>query len=222
MPSVKQLLNEQLALVAQSLASPQRLEILEYLTQAERSVDDLSKLVKLSVANTSRHLQILKRAALVKVRRQGKKRFYEITGNDVISLVSSLRKTAQIHLAEVERLMQSYINHKDDLEAVSAQELLERAKNNEVTVLDIRPEDEFYAGHLPNAINIPPNEISQRISNLKNDKDIVAYCRGPYCLFSYEAVEKLRDKGFRARRLENGFSDWKAAGYPIQHNLTQG
>jgi len=217
MPSLKQLLNEQLSLVAQSLASPQRLEILEYLAQTERSVDDLSKLAGLSVANTSRHLQVLKQASLVIVRREGKKRFYKLTGDDVINLISSLRKTAEIHLAEVERLMQSYASHKDDLEPISAQELLKRSRNNEITVLDIRPEEEFYAGHLPNAINIPPNEILQRINNIDNDKDIVAYCRGPYCLFSYNAVEALRSKGFKAQRLEDGFPEWKAAGHPVQH-----
>mgnify|MGYP006103440297 FL=1 len=217
MSPLKQLLNEQLSLVAQSLASPQRLEILEYLSQTERSVDELSQLVGLNVANTSRHLQVLKQAALVIVRREGKKRFYKLTGNDVTNLITSLRKTAEIHLAEVERLMHNYISYKDDLEAISAQELLERSENDEVMVLDIRPEEEFHAGHLPNAINVPPNELLQRISNIKSDKDIVAYCRGPYCLFSYNALETLREKGFKAQRLEDGFPEWKAAGYPVQH-----
>ncbi len=222
MPSIKHLLNEQLSLIAQSLASPQRLEILEYLSQAERSVDKLSQLVGLSIANTSRHLQVLKQAALVTVRREGTKRFYKLTGNDVTNLISSLRNTAEIHLAEVEYLMQSYLNKKDELEAIDAQELLERAKHNEVTILDIRPKEEFDTGHLPNAINIPPDEINERISNLKKDKEIVAYCRGPYCLFAYDAIEVLRDQGFRAKRLEYGFPEWKAAGHPTQHNLEQG
>lgn len=217
MPSPKQLLNEQLSLIAQSLASPQRLEILEYLSQTERSVDELSQLVGLTVANTSRHLQVLKQAALVIVRREGKKRFYKLTGNDVTNLITSLRKTAEIHLAEVGRLMQSYISYKDDLEAIGAQELLERSENDEVMVLDIRPKEEFHAGHLPNAINIPSDELLQRISNIESDKDIVAYCRGPYCLFSYNAVEVLRENGFKAQRLEDGFPEWKAAGYPVQH-----
>lgn len=222
MSPIKHLLNEQLSIIAQSLTSPQRLEILEYLSQTERSVDKLSQLSGLSVANTSRHLQILKQAALVIVRRVGNKRFYKLAGNDVTNLISSLRNTAKIHLAEVEHLMQSYLNKKDELEAIDAQELLERAKHNEITILDIRPEEEFNAGHLPNAINIPPNEINERIKNLKKDKEIVAYCRGPYCLFAYDAIEALRIQGFKAKRLENGFPEWKAAGHPIQHNLKQG
>lgn len=218
MSSIKLLLNEQLSLIAKSLASPQRLEILEYLSQAERSVDDLSKLSNLSIANTSRHLQVLKQAALVSVRREGQKRFYRITGNDVTNLISSLRLTAEIHVAEVERLTQTYLDKKDDLEAIGALELIERTKHNEVTVLDIRPVEEFNAGHIPNAINIPPDEIAKRISQINNNKGVVAYCRGPYCLFAYDAIQALRKNGFKAQRLENGYPEWKAAGHPIQHH----
>jgi rhodanese-related sulfurtransferase/DNA-binding transcriptional ArsR family regulator len=221
MASLKQALNEQLSLIAQSLASPQRLEILEYLAQAERGVDELSQLAGLTVANTSRHLQVLKQAALVVVRRDGKRRLYRLTGDDVIRLISSLRKTAEIHLAEVERLMQSYLTQKESLEAISAKELLERTQQGEVTVLDIRPEEEFAAGHLPNAINIPPDEVVQRISELDNTQTIVAYCRGPYCLFSYNAVKLLQEKGYTAQRLEEGYPEWQAAGYPTQSNFQQ-
>ncbi|RUM79086.1 MAG: rhodanese [Candidatus Thioglobus sp.] len=216
MPSIKLLLNEQLSLIAKSLSSPQRLEILEYLSQAERSVDDLSKLSNLSIANTSRHLQVLKQAALVSVRREGQKRFYRITGSDVTNLISSLRTTAEIHVAEVERLTQTYLDKKDDLEAIDASELIERTKHNEVTVLDIRPVEEFNAGHIPNAINIPPDEITKRIKQINNNKDIVAYCRGPYCLFAYDAIQALRKNGFNAQRLKNGYPEWKAAGHPTQ------
>lgn len=218
MSSLKQDLNEQLALIAQGLASPQRLEMLEYLAQTERSVDELSQLVGLTVANTSRHLQVLKQAAMVVVRREGKRRFYRLTGDDVVTLVSSLRNTAEIHLAEVDRLMHSFITQKDSLEAISAEELLERAQQGEVTVLDIRPEKEFAAGHLPNAINIPPDEVAQRIGELDRCQTIVAYCRGPYCLLSYDAVKLLQEKGFNAQRLEDGFPEWQAAGHPIQKN----
>jgi len=218
MSSVKRLLNEQLSLIAKSLASPQRLEILEYLSQAERSVDDISKLSNLSIANTSRHLQVLKQAALVSVRREGQKRFYRITGNDVTNLISSLRLTAEIHVAEVERLTQTYLDKKDDLEAIDALELIERTRHNEVTVLDIRPVEEFDAGHIPNAINIPPDEIAKRISQINNNKDVIAYCRGPYCLFAYDAIQALRKNGFKAQRLEDGYPEWKAAGHPIQHH----
>ena len=224
MSTLRQQVNEHLALIAQGLASPQRLEIMEYLAQTERSVDELSQLTDLTVANTSRHLQVLKQAALVVVRREGKRRIYRLAGDDVVNLVTSLRRTAEIHLAEVERLMQSYINQKDELEAISAQELLDRAEHGEVTVLDIRPQKEYAAGHLPNAINIPPDEIAQRIaeleSNLDSNKTIVAYCRGPYCLYSHDAVKLLREKGFMAQRLRDGFPEWQAAGYPVQHNST--
>jgi len=180
MSVLRQKVNEHLALIAQGLASPQRLDMLDYLAQTERSVDELSQLAGLTVANTSRHLQVLKQAALVVARRQGKKRFYRLAGNDVIALISSLRRTAEIHLAEVERLMQSYLGQKDALEAISAEELLERAQHGEVTVLDIRPEQEYAAGHLPGAINIPPDQIAQQIMKLDSNQTVVAYCRGPY------------------------------------------
>ncbi len=218
MPSFKQDINQQLALIAQGLASPQRLEILDYLAQTERSVDELSQLAGLSVANTSRHLQVLKQAAMVTVRREGKRRFYRLAGDDVIHLVSSLRKTAEIHLAEVERLTQSYLTQKDALEAISAEELLERTQQGDVIVWDIRPEKEFAAGHLPNAINIPPNEVAQRINELDSHTSIVAYCRGPYCLFSYDAIKLLQEKGYNARRLQDGYPEWQAAGYPTQQD----
>ncbi|MEE9303562.1 MAG: metalloregulator ArsR/SmtB family transcription factor [Thiotrichaceae bacterium] len=216
-PSLRQGVNQQLALIAQGLASEKRLEMLEYLAQTERCVDELSHLAGLTVANTSRHLQVLKQAALVVVRREGKRRFYRLTGDDVVTLVASLRNTAEIHLAEVERLMGSYFTQKDALEAISAAELLERTQQGEVTVLDIRPEKEFAAGHLPHAINIPPEKIAQRISALDNTQTIVAYCRGPYCLYSYDAVKLLLEKGFTAQRLEEGFPEWRAAGYPVQY-----
>jgi len=224
MSLLRQQVNEHLALVAQGLASPQRLDMLEFLAQTERSVDELSQLAGLTVANTSRHLQVLKQAALVVVRREGKRRFYRLAGDDVVKLVTSLRRTAEIHLAEVELLMQSYLDQKDELEAISAQELLERAAHGEVTVLDIRPQKEYAAGHLPNAINLPPDEVAMRIaeieSTLDKEKTIVAYCRGPYCLYSHDAVKLLREKGFMAQRLRDGFPEWQAAGYPVQENTS--
>lgn len=218
MSVLRQKVNEHLALIAQALASPQRLDMLDYLAQAERSVDELSQLVGLTVANTSRHFQVLKQAALVVVRREGKKRFYRLTGNDVVTLVSSLRQTARIHLAEVDRLTQSYFAQRDSLEAISAKELLARTQSGEVTVLGIRPEQEFAAGHLPDAINIPPDQVAQRIEKLDCNQTVVAYCRGPYCLYSYDAVKLLRERGYEAQRLEDGFPEWQAAGFPVQHD----
>ncbi len=211
----QQQLNKQFSLIAQSLASSQRLEILYYLSQAQRSVDELSKLTKLSVANTSRHLQILKQYSLVTVNTQGQQRFYNIKGNDIIKLLDALKNTAKTHLAEVEKLTNIYLNKKETLEQVSASELLEKINHNEVVILDVRPEKEFLSGHLPNAINIPPDEIAKHIKTLSNKKMIVAYCRGDYCLYSYKAVKLLLENGFNAKQLENGFPEWKAKGYPF-------
>lgn len=221
MSVLRQHVHEHLSLIAQGLASPQRLEMLEYLAQAERGVDELSQLCGLTVANTSRHLQVLKQAMLVVVRRHGKRRCYRLAGDDVVALVSSLRHTAAIHHAEVERLMNHYLTDKEDLEAISAADLLERTQHSEVTVLDIRPAKEFAAGHLPNAINIPPDEVAARINALDDTQLIVAYCRGPYCLYSYDAVKLLREKGYQAQRLATGFPEWQATGYPVERDNEQ-
>lgn len=213
---LKRQVNEQFALIAQGLASPQRLELLDYLAQAERSVDELSRLSGLSVANTSRHLQVLRQAHLVKARREGKQRLYRISGGDIVQLVACLRHTAEQHLAEVQQLTQDYLHEKDQLEAISAEELLQRTREDDVVVLDIRPEKEFAAGHLPGAINVPPEQIEDRIKALSSGQTIVAYCRGPYCLYSYDAMQALREQGFTARRLEDGFPEWQAAGLPVE------
>lgn len=214
MSSVKKQLFELLAQIAQAIASPQRLELLDYLAQAERSVEELSQLSGLSVANTSRHLQVLKQNALVEVRKEGNKRLYLLAGDDVISLIASLRNTAETHLAQVENLVDSYLTQKDKLDPISADQLMKMSQNGEVIVLDVRPEKEYKQGHIPNAVNIPPEDLSKRLSELDNNKTIVAYCRGPYCLFSFDAVEALQKTGVKAHRLVDGFPEWKAAGYP--------
>ncbi|MDG6774190.1 metalloregulator ArsR/SmtB family transcription factor [Thiomicrorhabdus sp. ZW0627] len=215
MSSVKKQLFEQLAQIAQAIASPQRLELLDYLAQAERSVEELSNLSGLSVANTSRHLQILKQNALVEVRKDGNKRLYLLAGDDVVTLVASLRNTAETHLAQVENLVDSYLTKKDQLDPVSADELMEMSRNGEIIVLDVRPEKEYQQGHIPSAINIPPEDLSKRLVELDDSKTIVAYCRGPYCLYSFDAVEALQKKGIHARRLVDGFPEWKASGRPV-------
>ena len=150
------------------------------------------------------------------VRKAGKKRFYNLAGDDVVDLISSLRKTAEAHSAEVERLTQHHFTRNDALEPIGAPTLLRRLQHNEVTLIDTRPTEEFSNSHLPNAINIPTEEMHKHIHHLTNDKDIVAYCRGPYCLFAYDAVNILRNNGFNAMRLNMGFPQWKAAGYPVQ------
>lgn len=212
----KQQVNAQFALIARALASPQRLEILDYLAQSEHSVEQLAQLTELSVANTSRHLQSLRQAALVHVRTEGKYRFYQLAGDDVVQLIASLRRTAEIHLAEVERLSHTYLNEKQSMEAISAKELLERLSRDEVTLLDVRPVNEYEAGHIPGAIHLQPDEVSERLQELQDVKTIVAYCRGPYCVYSYEVINALREYGIEASRLKDGLPEWKAAGFPVE------
>lgn len=214
----KQQFNTQFALIAQALASAQRLEMLDYLAQAERRVEELSQLVNLSLANTSRHLQILKQAALVAVRTQGKHRCYRLAGDDVVQLMASLRRTAELHLAEVERLAQTYLHNKQAMEAISAEELLARLARDEVTVLDVRPYVEYATGHIPGAIHVAPDTVEAHLQTLDDSKTIVAYCRGAYCVYAFDAVQTLREHGMTAVRLANGLPEWRAAGLPIKTN----
>jgi rhodanese-related sulfurtransferase/biotin operon repressor len=212
---MKLALYEQLSRVAQALGSAGRLQILEYVAQGERSVDALAAMTGLSVANTSKHLQALRQAGLVSARKEGVRVYYSVAGDDVIALVSALRAVAEHRVAEVERLVRKWLAHRDEMEPVAAADLLKRVKQKLVTVLDVRPAEEYAAGHIPGAINVPVEELEGFVSRLPKRKEIVAYCRGPYCLMSFEAVEKLRKRGFRARRLENGLPEWRAAGLPV-------
>jgi rhodanese-related sulfurtransferase/DNA-binding transcriptional ArsR family regulator len=212
---MKSALYQQLGRVAQALASGSRLQILEFVAQGERSVDALAAMAGLSVANTSKHLQALRQAGLVAARKEGLRVYYSLAGDDVVALISALRAVAEHRVAEVERLVRLWLAHRDEMEAVPAVELLERAKNGLVTVLDVRPAAEYAAGHIPGAINVPLEKLESFLSKLPKRKEVVAYCRGPYCLMSFEAVEKLRKKGWRARRLENGLPEWRAAGLPV-------
>lgn len=215
-PGFKQQVNAQFALIAQALASPQRLEILDYLAQAERGVEELAQLAGLTVANTSRHLQNLKQAMLVNVRTDGKRRCYRLAGDDVVQLIAALRHTAELHLAEVERLAHTYLTDKQAMEAISAAELLTRLERGEITLLDVRPYAEYAAGHIPGAIHLLPEEVAARLHELDDSKTIVAYCRGPYCVYSFQMVQTLRGHGVEALRLKDGLPEWKAAGLPTQ------
>jgi rhodanese-related sulfurtransferase/DNA-binding HxlR family transcriptional regulator len=212
---MKLALYEQLSRVAQALGSAGRLQILEYVAQGERSVDALAAMTGLSVANTSKHLQALRQAGLVSARKEGVRVYYSVAGDDVIALVSALRAVAEQRVAEVERLVRKWLAHRDEMEPVAAADLLKRVKEKLVTVLDVRPAEEYAAGHIPGAINVPIEKLERFVSRLPKRKEVVAYCRGPYCLMSFEAVEKLRKRGFRARRLENGLPEWRAAGLPV-------
>ena len=209
-------LYEAIGRVAAALGSAGRLQILEFVAQGERSVDALAAMTGLSVANTSKHLQALRQAGLVSARKEGLRVYYALAGDDVTVLVAALRAVAEHRVADVEQLLRLWLAHRDELEPVAAVELLERAKKGLVTVLDVRPAEEYAAGHLPGAINVPLDKLESYLAKLPKRKEVVAYCRGPYCLMSFEAVEKLRKRGLRARRLENGFPEWRAAGLPVE------
>jgi ArsR family transcriptional regulator len=212
----KQELFAQFAAVAKAFAHPHRLEILEQLAQGERSVEVVAERTRMSVANASQHLQRMRGAGLVSARREGRFVFYRLADDGVLALLASLRRIAEARSAEVERTVRGYFHSRDHMEAVSRPELVERLRAGLVTVLDVRPGDEYALGHLPGAVNVPLAELARRLTELDPDQEIVAYCRGPYCVLSYEAVAMLRARGFKARRLEDGLPEWRAAGLPVE------
>jgi rhodanese-related sulfurtransferase/DNA-binding transcriptional ArsR family regulator len=216
--TVKTELFEQFARIGKALSSANRLEMLEFLAQAERGVDELARMTGLSVANTSQHLQQLRQAGLVDARKEGLRVYYRLAGDDIVRLLASLRTVGQERLAEVDKLVKLYLDSKDSLEAVPAKELMQRAKKGLVTVLDVRPPEEYAAGHIRGAINVPVTELKKRLNEIPRDQEIVAYCRGPYCLMAFEAVAELRNRGRKARRLEDGFPEWKSAGLPVERS----
>ena len=205
-----------LARVGTALSSPTRIEFLELLAQAERSVEQLATLTGTTVANTSQHLQKLRQAGLIIGRKEGLYVFYRLAGDEVVEMLSAMSRVGEAYVAEVERIVRLYFTSKDELEPIPAKELLDRARKGLVTVLDVRPPEEFAAGHVPGAINIPVHELEKRIKELPRRREVVAYCRGPYCLMSYDAVSVLRKKGLKARRLEAGMPEWRAAGMPVE------
>lgn len=213
----KQAVFASLAEVAQALGHAHRLELLEHIAQGKRSVEQLAALAGLSFANASRHLQILRRARLVETERRGKQVLYRLAGDsEVVALMHALGRVGERNLAELQRVMTDYFRARDALEPVQREDLLSRLRDGLVTVLDVRPEDEFALGHLPGALNIPLGELDRRLSELPTDREVVAYCRGPYCVLSFEAAAALRARGFNVRRLEDGFPEWKAAGLPVE------
>lgn len=206
----------QFARVAKALGNGHRLELLEFLAQGERNVEDLARVSGLSVRNTSQHLQQLRQVGLVTSRKQGLHVYYRLTSDDVVQLLQCVRGVAERHLADVKVLVDTYLTVKDALEPMPVAELLERVRQGEVTVLDVRPSEEYAAGHLPGAVNIPLAELEQHLDELRDSGEVVAYCRGPHCVLAFEAVERLRGKGLKARRLQDGFPEWKAAGMPVE------
>jgi rhodanese-related sulfurtransferase/DNA-binding transcriptional ArsR family regulator len=216
--TVKTDLFEQFARIGKALSSAKRLEMLDFLAQAERSVETLARITGLSVANTSQHLQQLRQAGLVAARKEGLYVFYRLAGDGIVRLLASLRAVGQEHLAEVDKLVKLYLDSKDSLEPIPAKELMQRAKKGLVTVLDVRPPEEYAAGHIRGAINVPVAELKKRLNEIPRGQEIVAYCRGPYCLMAFEAVVELRNRGRKARRLEDGFPEWKSAGFPVDRS----
>lgn len=212
----KQRLFEQFAKVGKALSSPSRLEIMEFLAQSEKSVENLTTLTGLSFANTSQHLQQLRHAGMVAARKEGQRVFYSLADEATIDLLNMLRNIAEKNLAEVDQIINTYLKVKDTLEPVEAEDLLERIKDGLVIVLDVRPADEYAAGHVPGSVNVPMKELEKQIKKLDNKKEIIAYCRGPYCVLSYDTVALLRNKGFKARRLKDGMPEWKRAGLPVE------
>ncbi len=210
------------ARVGKALSSGNRLELLEFLAQSERSVEALARVAGLTTANTSAHLQQLRRAGLVTVRKEGQSVYYRLTGDDVVTLLECLRRVAETHLAEVSRLVSTYLTVKDSLEPVPARELLGRAREGLVTVIDVRPAEEYAAGHVPGALSIPLAELEKHFADLPHDTEIVAYCRGPYCVLAYEAVARLRARGFTAYRLQDGFPEWRQAGLSVDRGDKKG
>jgi ArsR family transcriptional regulator len=212
----KQAIFSQFAAVAKAVAHPLRLELLEQIAQGERTVEVLADRTGMSFANASQHLQHMRRAGLLATRRDGKYVFYRLADDTVVELLAVLRRIAERNLAEVDRVVRGYFQERDSLEPVTRADLVERARADLVTVLDVRPEDEFSLGHLPGAINIPLRELEARLAELDSRREIVAYCRGPYCVLSFEAVAALRARGFNVRRLEDGYPEWRAAGLPVE------
>jgi len=208
-----------LAEVAKALAHAHRVELIEQLAQGPRSVEALAERVGLSLANASQHLQQLRRAGLVSTQRDGKRVVYRLADEvetDIVSLLGALRHVAEHAVASMERIVATYFRARDELEPVGAKELLARMRGGDVVILDVRPEDEYGLGHLPGALNVPLRQLEQRLSELPRKREVIAYCRGPYCVLSFEAVAALRTHGFRVRRFEAGFPEWKAAGLPIE------
>jgi rhodanese-related sulfurtransferase/biotin operon repressor len=214
--SPKKRLYEQLARVAKALAQPGRLELLEALGQGPRSVEGLATASGMSVANTSHHLQTLRDGGLVLSRRDGLQVIYSLSDPDIPKLMSCMRRVAERQVAEVERIVRENFGQRDGLTPVKREELLKLVKKGEAMVIDVRTETEFAAGHIPGAVSVPLETLPKRLKNLPKDQEIVAYCRGPYCMFALEAVTALRKKGYRARRLEEGFPEWKAEHLPVE------
>lgn len=215
--SPKRLLFEQFAMVGKALGSSHRLELLDVLLHGERNVETLARSCGLSITNASQHLQQLRRAGLVTSRKHGKQVIYALADPEVIGLLRALWRVAESNVAEIERVLRRFYRDRDSMEPVTRDTLLARIREGSVIILDVRPPEEYAAGHVPSAVSIPVDELEQRLAELPRGQEIVACCRGPYCVYSYQAIDILRPKGFQVRRLQGGYLEWMTAGLPIEH-----
>jgi rhodanese-related sulfurtransferase len=213
-------LYEQFARIGHALGSPRRIELLDLLAQGEKTVELLAEQSALPVKNTSAHLGVLRQARLVETRRQGTFVHYRLAGDDVVGLLRSLQAVAHNRLAEVERVADLYLTQRDELEPVTRKELRRLVREDAVTVIDARPRAEYEAGHIPGALSVPVEELERRLSEIPKDREVIAYCRGPYCVYALEAVTLLRQRGYRARRAEEGLPEWRSSGYPVAVGAT--
>jgi rhodanese-related sulfurtransferase len=218
-PRFKTAIYEQIARIGKATSSPARLEVLDLLSQGPRTVEAIASQISQSVANTSHHLQVLRSTRLVETEKAGTYVTYRLADPRVVAFVLQLRTLAQARLAEIDRVSQDYLAQRGILEAVDDGELLRRVKAGAVTVVDVRPRQEFEAGHIPGALSIPLAELKKRLRDVPKDRDVVAYCRGPYCVMALDAVDMLRKKGFRAHRLEHGVVEWQARGEKVQTGI---
>ena len=204
------------ARIGRAVASPSRLKLLDLLAQGEKNVETLARQAGLTVKNTSAHLRVLRAVSLVADRREGTHIYYSLADQGVVALLRSLEDLARRHVAEVERIVEEHFESLDDLEPIGATELEAGMRTGEIALLDVRPTDEYRAGHIPGAISIPVGELERRLAELPPDREVVAYCRGPYCVLSLQALAVLRERGRPARRLTIGLPDWRALGFPVE------
>jgi rhodanese-related sulfurtransferase/DNA-binding transcriptional ArsR family regulator len=205
----------QFARIGHTVASPKRLELLDLIAQGEKTVEQLADQSATALKNTSAHLRVLRQARLVETRREGTWVFYRLADVDVLRFLRSLQALGRSRLAEVEQVASRFLDGRDELEPVSLEELRRRLREGNVTVIDVRPQDEYRAGHIPGALSIPVAQLGRRLAEIPKRREVVAYCRGPYCVYSVEAVELLRKRGYRARRIREGLPDWRARGLPV-------
>jgi rhodanese-related sulfurtransferase len=213
--AAKDALFDGFAEVAKALASGRRAEIVDLLAQGERSVDEIADEIGQSVANTSHHLRAMARAGLLSTRRDGTRIYYALAGERVEALWAALRHVAADHVAGIERLIETYLGDREGLEPISRDELVARLRRGDLVLLDVRPETEFRSGHIAGARSVPIGELRRALRALSKDVEVVAYCRGPYCVYADDAVRELNRRGYRAQRLEDGFPEWKRAGLPV-------